>query len=398
LEPNLFKNLTLSAVKGYIDFPTIFKLIKFSPFIELYAKARLYEKGHPIYEQIKNSILTYSPNACFYVKRSLANVKGLTGCIYLDFDESIPNTIYSELPFIYASWLSFGGRGYGMLIKVDGLTLDNFTEVWLYLENYFWKNFNLTVDPQTKDISRQNVLSHDPNIYVNPNPIPLNVNTIDLHPYKTFNYEDFISVSVPNLFDLPENNSDTSSKGYQKINYRTYLDDYENQDYVIIPEGQDSRNAFMQRTVVDGDRHRSISSYAYSIVFNNKNISFSILEKVLMKANQQHCSPPLSDKEIKQTVKSILKKRFNNTLKIKTKKKFIWFNPESKKTRHDKQVVVGKEVGKLRRERTINKLIDVYKELELNFGKVTQELLQIHSEFSIRTIKKYWNEILKGAV
>jgi hypothetical protein len=154
----------------------------------------------------------------------LDTVQELTGYIYLDFDGIFSNAIFTQLPFVYTCWLSFGGKGYGVLIKVEGLTLENFTEVWLYLEDYFLKNYSLKIDPQTKDYSRQTVLSSDPAIYVNPSVVALNVNAIDLRPFKTFTYQDFSS--NPDLFNLSDNYASTTEKFYQKIIYKTVLDEY----------------------------------------------------------------------------------------------------------------------------------------------------------------------------
>ncbi|MCX6244626.1 MAG: hypothetical protein NTU98_07960 [Bacteroidetes bacterium] len=398
MSPNLFRNQTLSAVLGHIEFPTIFKLIRVSPYDQKITEARKYPKGHPEYERIKCSIPSFSPNACFFHKRSKENVKELTGFIYLDFDGIFSNAIFTKLPFVYACWLSFGGRGYGVLIKVKGVTLDNFTEVWLYLEDYFLKNYSLKVDPQTKDYSRQTVLSSDPTIYVNPAVKPIDVKDIDLTSYKTLTYEYIASHPDLDLFELPSNYSSRIKSGYFKIKYRTVLDDYENKPYVIIEEGHDSRDAFMLRKVNDGFRHRHLSAYAYSILFNNPDISIKILERVLMKANLQHCNPPLEDKEIIYMARSFKEQQSKNGLKIKTKKKMIWHNPEYNTPLHEKQVINGREVGKLRKKKTLKNLIEVYKELKSKNEVVSQSMVIANSNLSRRTIQKYWHEILQSAV
>lgn len=392
--PNLFKNITLSAVIGKIEYQSIFKLIKSSPYKSLITEARQYPKKHPIYEANKKSIPAYSPNACFNHIRSKETVKSLTGYIYCDFDMMVPASLLPTIPFIYASWLSFGGKGYGVLIKVDGLTLGNFDEVWLYLENYFLTNHALVIDPQTKDYSRQNVLSYDPDIYVNENVIPLDVNTIDLIPYKTFSYEDIVSKPDFDLFDLPVNYSNQIHTGYYQIKYQTVLEDYQGKSYLIIEDGKDYRNAFMFKTIDDGHRHRNLSSYAYGILYNNHKIGLKTFEKILLKANSQRCNPPLDETEVKHMAKSLIIKRDNKKLKIKTKKKCIWFNPESDLTLHDKQVIVGVEGGKLRKKKTLMKLIEVYQELQSKNATVTQKMLVKESGKSIRTVKSYWYEVI----
>ena len=57
----------------------------------------------------------------------------------------------------------------------------------------------------------------------------------------------------------------------------------------------------------------------------------------------------------------------------------------------------GKETGKLRKQRTINELVEIYKSLQQTDQKVTQKLLETHSTISIRTIKRQhrFNSLLK---
>jgi hypothetical protein len=83
-------------------------------------------------------------------------------------------------------------------------------------------------------------------------------------------------------------------------------------------------------------------------------------------------------------------------LNILTKRKKIWINPDKKFTTEQKRKIIGQEIGKLRRRKTINELISVYKELSNQYPKVTQKLLEQHSTVKFRTIKKYWKDIKQG--
>lgn len=120
-------------------------------------------------------------NCEFEGKRNIKNAKNLSGFLYMEIDDFMSKSkeeVYSiltdnGLSFIKAVWKSFGGKGYGFLIAVDGLTLDNFKYSWINIQNKFFSEFGIKVDKATKDISRINVLSSDENIFIRENINPL---------------------------------------------------------------------------------------------------------------------------------------------------------------------------------------------------------------------------------
>lgn len=174
-------------------------------------KARIIEAKTPIGEGGKNAEAvqkykgysksrgTYKRNLYDYVKavecpsvtwnavidkqRLVHNIKETTGYIYGDIDnfdkvgdkynctndeakKKVKEILTSRsLPFVKAVWSSFGGNGFGFLMKVDKLTIKNFSSTWASLEKLL-ANFGLTLDPSTKDITRVNVLSYDPEIFI----------------------------------------------------------------------------------------------------------------------------------------------------------------------------------------------------------------------------------------
>lgn len=128
---------------------------------------------------VKIPVVTW--NCEFEGKRTLKNAKNLSGFIYMEIDdfsnknrEEIHAVLTDNgLSFIKAVWKSFGGKGFGLLIEVDGLTLENFKPTWLNIQQKFYNDFKIKVDKATKDISRLNVLSFDENIFIRENTIPL---------------------------------------------------------------------------------------------------------------------------------------------------------------------------------------------------------------------------------
>lgn len=119
-------------------------------------------------------------NAEFNNKRSLKNISNLSGYMYMDIDdfssmseEEVFNILTDDgLPFIKSVWKSFGGNGLGFLVNIEGLTIENFKWNWLNICKKF-ESLGVKVDKATKDITRINVLSLDPNLFIRDNCIPL---------------------------------------------------------------------------------------------------------------------------------------------------------------------------------------------------------------------------------
>ena len=385
---NTFQNVSNPKVQTLTDIPTILSLIKNNPHKKEIETGRQYTKGHQFYEGIKNSLPTFTPNGCFNIKRSVKTLHELSGCIYLDVDNSEVGTeTFQNLPWIYSSWKSFGGNGYNLLVSASGLTSDNFKNHWSSLE-WFFKQMDVTIDPHCKDIARQSVISSDPDIYINPNVIPYVIPT-----------EFYIStITNPITSTCDTLNTEYNPTEQIKIKYQTILDSYDDLDCIVLPDGKEYRNTYLPRIIPVGKRHKWISSFTSSLLFNNPMITKDQLKNNVHKVNIDHCQPHLTIKEINSLVSWSITKHKNNQLKIKTKKKKIWINPYKKLTSKQKRSIIGKESGKIRKDKTIQSLIEVYKSLVNDNPKVTQKLVEQHATVKLRTIKKYWNEIIKGVL
>lgn len=377
---NTFKNLKNPYVQTLTDIPSVLDQIKTGYCKNQIITARTHGKGQEIFEQIKSEIPTFSPNACFYQKRTTSNIKSLSGFIYLDIDHDIDPDIFHHLPFIYSYWKSFSGKGLGVLVSISGLTVENFKYSWTYLTGQFHQ-LNCEVDTHTKDIARQCIISYDPEIYINPDPIPLIIPILE------------VSASTNILSSTLHQNYYSTCIGLEKIKYNTTLDDYNGMDYIVIEQGKEFRDSYLPRQIHSGQRHKWLGSYTSTLLFNNPYISYERLERELLRANNDHCHPKLDVSEVIAITTWSFSKHTNHTLNITANKKKIWINPESKLSTREKRSIIGKETGKLRKTKTLNELVELYLKLQETNQKITQKLLQENSNLSILTIKKYWHEI-----
>jgi hypothetical protein len=154
---------------------------------------KVYEFGQYVeanyYKFVKSTkVQSFTPNGNFeennltWIKN---NPNSLSGKIYCDVDkfeqimeeqgktiEEAREYVWSIITnkgfgFIEAAYRSFGGEGFGFIASIEKLTYDNFATTWESLEKMF-SRFGVILDPQTKNINRQNVISYDPNIFIRP--------------------------------------------------------------------------------------------------------------------------------------------------------------------------------------------------------------------------------------
>jgi hypothetical protein len=194
---SIFKNVAQSS-KAIEDLTVeaIFEIIRNHPNAKEIKKARELgkydsEKHYKVYSYGKYEDVNYYDyikrtkcpmvtwNASFDgMRRAKGNVttERLSGYIYCDVDsfegyesdgigrEKVYKRLV-QIPFVKAVWKSYGGKGFGFLVKTENLTVENFETTWKALEALF-KNWNITIDAATKDTTRPNVLSSDSDIFI----------------------------------------------------------------------------------------------------------------------------------------------------------------------------------------------------------------------------------------
>lgn len=175
-EVTLCNSCGTADVNKYTTVDSVLKTIKngIEPFTSLIKQARGYGKGTKAYDSIKRyRVPTINWTGIFKSPRSINTFIRTSGYIYYDIDSGVDeNTVnlLKHFEFVKAIWRSFGGDGLGFLIRVDGITKDNYKTTWAFYADAFIQNgIEIRVDKSCKDISRINVLSYDPDLWVNDN-------------------------------------------------------------------------------------------------------------------------------------------------------------------------------------------------------------------------------------
>ena len=122
--------------------------------------------------RIKQALPAISTSALYNSNRLPSNLYALSGLISIDIDNL--NNVFevkrklSDDIYTFAAFISPSGNGLKLIVKAD-YTIYDFIETFYSLEDYYKKNYNLTIDKACKDISRLMFISHDEHTFINPN-------------------------------------------------------------------------------------------------------------------------------------------------------------------------------------------------------------------------------------
>jgi hypothetical protein len=129
-------------------------------------QARTYSKGDPVYEDTKKTRKCFTFNFIFGNNHKLnANIIASTGLLYIDIDDTTFDVATLDKSQIFICQRSFGGKGWAILVRVDGLTLDNYSDTFQTIASEL--GVQDVADRSAKKATQFNVCSYDPEIFVN---------------------------------------------------------------------------------------------------------------------------------------------------------------------------------------------------------------------------------------
>lgn len=372
--PKIQKTLTVDEVLNIIK--------NGNEYLPIINTAREYGKGHPLYESLKHySIPTFRYNFLFNERVANKNIISSTGLIYIDVDD---NLFIPDNELIYASWRSLSNTGYGLLVKVDNLTLDNFK----YAYNEISDRIGVTPDDNARKATQQTVLSYDSDLYFNSGS-------------TTYHYINKEKVSSPNNIKkekewLSTNGTFIENNTNSKVRYNNIDDYFIDNDEVYIAFTEEKVlicNPYLPLKVKVGRRNSILFIYFCQIVALNPTISKSYMRSLGESININIMKPKLSEKEINGVIDSVFKKLKSGDLKIiYNQERRILFNPSIKISHREKMVIVNKELGQMKSEVTKAVIYDIIEDWDFNScGKINQQKVSEQSKFSIATIKRYWH-------
>ncbi|WP_294961761.1 hypothetical protein [uncultured Flavobacterium sp.] len=351
------------------------KLITTSEHSATIIKAR---NGELDYDKTKASLPCVTYNFLYNDYKKDKNIISGTGFIYIDIDDESFDVNLLESDKVYAYYKSFGGNGYAIIVKVEGLTLQNFKSTYrsiieqLRIESY--------IDFNAIKASQFNVLSYDENIFINENSII----------FQPVNKKVSSSIIKKERECIVVNDTFSKSNHIRFNNISDYFTDIED-DYIMFEEKEKLCIPFIPKVITKGKRNSTVFFLLSQYALLNPTVDGAFLRAWADIVNQ-HCPEKLSSSELVSIINSVLKKREEGTLEpYFNKERRIIFNPKSKLTTNQKQKTTAVLLGKMKTDKTQQTINDCIENWNYEIdGKIDQKKISSKINKSIATIKRNW--------
>lgn len=380
---NYFKCVTSSSnVLGSISIQDYLNKIQYGDYnLHLIEEARdTYFKDELRYTNIKqNNLPCYALNFTFNKVRRDRKINAPTGYMYIDIDGD--TDINFNNPMLYASWLSLSGQGRGALIRVKGLTHDNFH----YNYDFISQELDINSDSRARKRNQVNVQSYDPNIFINPESEYwecLSDNT--KYPQYSVNKKKTITtvmgenipreIHLDNLKDvLPEIDFDGDA-----------IYDLKNPIHY-------SKVKLPYNCIYENSRNAILSAIAYQIRALNPFIESNVLLRMMVKINNKICCEPQPTKQIRTIIRSVMNIELEHLHPlINATRRFIYNDIYDLSTKEKRSLTMSAiNADKVKKSKLkIEKAIE-----EWDFDKdsnITQKSLTALTGMNKKTIEKYY--------
>ena len=373
---NLYASTKKPTVLSTIDVDDWFNMIRHSDSTAKIIEAR--EKGGKNYESVKLfSVPCCTYNFSFNKYKNNSNISSSTGLLYIDIDAPDFNPKVIDRSSVFAIYKSFGNNGYGIVVKVDGLTLGNFTDTYLYISESL--GIREYIDLNAMKATQYNALSYDPDIIVN------------------YNSKIYKSIVTP-LFETKEEREAYSTSGGVNANTVRFSNkdefDVDGQDVSVNWEGFSVVEAKVLFKKVSSNRNNILLSYCNNLVWLNPKIYRDRLFSILNSVNHHNFNNPLPVDNVNRIIDSILKYNKEKKLKPKynkTTRKILFNTTHNHLNKNEKLAIVRKIVCEKRKEDSKNKLYLIVTEWDFEkLGRISQAKIIKNQPISKKTVEKYY--------
>ncbi|WP_242093138.1 primase C-terminal domain-containing protein [Aestuariivivens sediminicola] len=342
----------------------------------------IYYKNDLRYSNIKRNLLPcYTLNFTFDSYRRNANLIDSTGYIYIDIDDS--TNIDFNNPLIYATWLSLSGYGRGALVKVDNLNKYNYKTNYNLISN----ELGIKPDNGARKLSQLNVLSYDPDIYINSNSEVWVAKDLTSTEKKKAHYSENNNnnSTIPNVMCFFDN----------EIRYDNLKELIENVEfngdviYDFRTKVYYSKTHIPFRSIKNGYRNNTLTGIAYQHRALNPFIERERLFRFVNRINQTMCFEPLPVKDIDTIIESVMSVEDIQPLE-NASRRFV-FNSDYDITIREKRQEIMKVLNSDRVAKSKMKIENAIKDWDFECdGKITIKSLSIVTGMHRNTILKYY--------
>jgi hypothetical protein len=404
---NYFESVTKPTISQNIEVEDYLQLIKNSPYSELIEQIRRKELDK---KTVKQTLPAVTWNFIFNKYKKDSNIIKSTGYLYYDIDnhDNLFNINLLNKNLVYSYYKSVGGNGYAIIVQVDNINIDNFETI--YYEIAKMLNINEFIDKNAAKKSQFNIISYDPDIYINSNSyifdandiINIEVNDIEVDNNSSIEYSNnnsSIEYSNNNSsIEYSNNNSsiEYSNNNFIKLKYKVELDNYNNEECIYIAEGKLYYECFIPfdnkkiREIKEGNRELIYSSYINNLILLNPQVERKQLYFVLSNLQNKYSISKLNDKELYNIIDYKLKNK-DNLKPINSRMKKYWVNPQSINKYNAYQ--------NKRSDITTKKLYEFFGDIIYNINsKITYKTISEYTGLSEITIKRNITNDMKNDI
>jgi len=340
------------------------------------------------YDKIKLPLPTVSYNALFTDNRTDKCFLAGTGLLYIDIDP--PNFDIESLDKskIFAYYRSVGGLGYSILVRVTGLTLENFKSTYANIVDSL--GITAIYDRDAEKITQQSIISFDPELFINNKSFIFssingnNLNEFHFVPKKSHSRKKEEHMRVVGY----KTENDLFSVRYTNIKDFTFDSDY----LVNWKEGFPFVKCYLPTKKLSDGRKRVLLSYTTNLVYLNPDMDFYHILNIIMNVNERISITPLPEKIIRKILDSILQQKKEGRLLPAINIRRILFNPLSKMEVVDKLDICGKLIKDKYEIEGCIKINEIIEDWNFNIlGKISIRSIAANNSINKKTVAKYYS-------
>lgn len=384
LQINTFKHLFAPTVQSTVTIEQWLNQIKESDHSDFITQSRLTTGAE--YDNRKKQMPCVSYNFLYDQYKNNENTTTGTGLMYIDIDDENFNISNLDTSKVFAYYKSFGGKGYAIIVRAEGLTLDNFNST--YFEILTDLGLMAFFDKNAMKATQFNVLSFDKDLFYNAN---------------SFVFEASIDTVPPSIVIEKKRRTYTTEGGtpntnnYNSIRFNNLSDiEIPEGEYVVNWDGYDFINCFIPMKKFNaGSRNNFLLGYCNNLVYLNADITKERAIQIMSNVNSFACAEPVTAQQVIRVVNSIFKYKVDGTLEPKYfwKKRKIIFKPTSKLSREEKLEICRAELSIKRSSDSRSKLIDILNSWDFkSHGNVSHRNICKFNKISKKTVQKYYAE------
>lgn len=151
-----------------IDLEFYLQTVKNGTYQDIILNARAVKNDKEKYKKFKTEMPCITGSAVMNQGSKIeSNIQELNGLIVIDIDDQVDINTINKInadKYTFISHRSFGGDGVCIFVKINP---NKFIESFHDLGQYYWDNFNLTIDPSCKNKNRLRYYSYDPYLFYN---------------------------------------------------------------------------------------------------------------------------------------------------------------------------------------------------------------------------------------